>query len=359
MVLWQVWDKDAFKLKAVLTGHTGSILALEYAPEKHWLFSASGIFSSSSAAFTLALIRLTRRQYDPCTLLQFYKDPCFTDDTQVWNTRNCYSLHILHPHLDTDSGDLFSLIWSPQLQTLYFGCQNTSLQWFSFPLITPELLSISPSLDVHSSSGTSTPPSRKAHKFFDSYPQYTRRPADLNARNPTCASCAISTTPPSASSPRSRTPPDPCVQSDVVQPLLSVFQVPPENVIYSAHYGYIYCMALLPSHRDGSDDFTFEMDQDRPLQLVTGSGDSMVKVRRFRQTYGLDMLTGVDRSFGSSQRSPQRVPLGSSTRLIVVSAQSSHSQYAEIPFSQAAKMVWLKSGISKRTHLFAPYLSWR
>ncbi|KAM5533124.1 hypothetical protein V8D89_013172 [Ganoderma adspersum] len=240
-----VWDKYTFKLRAVLSGHNGSILTLEYAPDKHWLFSASG------------------------------------DSTiRVWNTRSLYPLHVLHPHLDTDSGDLFSLVWSPQSQTLYFGCQNTSLQWFSFPMTTPELLSVSPSLslDVRSSSGASTPPSRKAHKFFDSYPQYTRRPADLNARNPTCASRGISTTPPSASSFESGTPPDPCIQSDAVQPLLSVFQVPPENVIYSAHYGYVYCMALLPSHRDGSDDLTFEMDQDRLLQLVTGSGDSTVKL---------------------------------------------------------------------------------
>ncbi|PIL22320.1 hypothetical protein GSI_15008 [Ganoderma sinense ZZ0214-1] len=240
-----VWDKYTFKLRAVLSGHTGSVLALEYAPQNHWLFSASG------------------------------------DSTiRVWSTRSLYPLHILHPHLDTDSGDLFSLVWSPESHTLYFGCQNTSLQWFPFPLTTPQLLSASPSLSfgARSSSGASTPPSRKAHKFFDSYPQYTRRPADLNARNPTCASRAISTTPPSASSLELGTSPDPCVQSDAVQPLLSVFQVPPENVIYSAHYGYVYCIALLPSHRDGSDDLTFEMDQGKSLQLVTGSGDSTVKL---------------------------------------------------------------------------------
>jgi len=37
-----VWDKQSFTLKTKLTGHTGSILALEYAAEKQWLFSASG-----------------------------------------------------------------------------------------------------------------------------------------------------------------------------------------------------------------------------------------------------------------------------------------------------------------------------
>ena len=39
----QVWDKATFKLKTTLRGHTASVLALEYAPEEKWLFSASGM----------------------------------------------------------------------------------------------------------------------------------------------------------------------------------------------------------------------------------------------------------------------------------------------------------------------------
>ena len=38
----QVWDKRTFKLKTTLRGHTASVLALEYAPERKWLLSASG-----------------------------------------------------------------------------------------------------------------------------------------------------------------------------------------------------------------------------------------------------------------------------------------------------------------------------
>jgi len=40
--LSKVWDKHTFTLKTSLRGHTGSILALELAEEKGWLFSASG-----------------------------------------------------------------------------------------------------------------------------------------------------------------------------------------------------------------------------------------------------------------------------------------------------------------------------
>lgn len=42
--------------------------------------------------------------------------------------------------------------------------------------------------------------------------------------------------------------------------------VPPENVVHSAHYGYIYCMALV---RD---------DNGTDVRLVTGSGDEDTKV---------------------------------------------------------------------------------
>ncbi|KAI0629895.1 Zn-dependent exopeptidase [Trametes polyzona] len=246
-----VWDKTTFKLKAVLRGHTGSILALEYAPDKQWLFSASG------------------------------------DSTiRVWNTRTHVPLYLVHPHLETDSGDLFSLVWCPQLQTIYFGCQNTSLQWFSFSIPTLEHASFGVTLQsdgaIHSGTSTPTSTSRKAHKFFDSYPQYTRRPADLNARNPTCASClptSISLTLPTSSSSGLATPPqDGCVQGDRIKTPLAVLQVPPESVIFSAHYGYVYCMALLPSNREGSDDLLYEDTHDGSLQLVTGSGDSTVKL---------------------------------------------------------------------------------
>lgn len=38
----KVWDKTSFRLKTALKGHTASVLALTYAPELQWLFSASG-----------------------------------------------------------------------------------------------------------------------------------------------------------------------------------------------------------------------------------------------------------------------------------------------------------------------------
>ncbi|PCH39650.1 hypothetical protein WOLCODRAFT_159236 [Wolfiporia cocos MD-104 SS10] len=136
------------------------------------------------------------------------------------STRTLFLLYVLNPHGESDAGDLFSLVWCPTLQTLYFGCQDTSLQWYTFPLqcTTPAAMLIT---DSPSSSGSSTPARR------------------------------------------------------------AVLQVPPNNVIYSAHYGYTYCMALVPSTREGSSDPLFgttEGGERQGLQLVTGSGDETVKL---------------------------------------------------------------------------------
>ncbi|KAG6811024.1 hypothetical protein H0H92_009327 [Tricholoma furcatifolium] len=216
-----VWQKKAFTLKSTLRGHTGSVLALELAKEKNWLFSSSG------------------------------------DSTvRVWSTTELTALYVLDPYLETGAGDLFSLAWSPSLQTIFIGCQNTSLQWYDFstlessplPLHSPQLHSSS-FTDLSSlASGTSTPSTiapRKVHKFFDSYPQYERRPADIFARNPSAGGCS---------------PPD----VDHFPAQHGLLSVDASNVIDSAHYGYVYCMALLDNHDN--------------VQLATGSGDETVKL---------------------------------------------------------------------------------
>ncbi|KAL0060134.1 hypothetical protein AAF712_013106 [Marasmius tenuissimus] len=188
-----VWDKKSFQLKDTLQGHKGAVLALVYASERDWLFSSSG------------------------------------DSTvRIWSGKTLNLLFTVDPYQETGAGDLFSLDWSPTLQTIYVGCQNTSLQWIEF----------------HRSgyaSGTSTPnlgATRKAHKFFDSYPQYQRKPADIFANN----------------SPR--------IGALIDEPRLAI---PASNSIESEHFGYVYCMSLLDDKQHG-------------VKLVTGSGDESVKV---------------------------------------------------------------------------------
>ncbi|KAG0345829.1 hypothetical protein BG004_002995 [Podila humilis] len=91
-----VWDLEHFQLKANLKGHLGSILSLSLSDDDgKWLFSSSG------------------------------------DGTvRVWDTTTFKCLY--HIHSSQDVGDIFSVVYSQSLNTMYIGCQNTSIQWFDF-----------------------------------------------------------------------------------------------------------------------------------------------------------------------------------------------------------------------------------
>ncbi|KAF9940715.1 hypothetical protein BGZ65_006280 [Modicella reniformis] len=97
-----VWDLDHFRLRANLRGHLGSILCLTLREDGKWLFSSSG------------------------------------DGTiRVWDTETFNCLY--HIHSSQDVGDVFSVVFSNSLNTLYFGCQNTSIQWFDFSDSKPDV----------------------------------------------------------------------------------------------------------------------------------------------------------------------------------------------------------------------------
>ena len=168
--------------------------------------------------------------------------------TQVWDTKELIPLYVINPPLDTDSGDLFSLAWSPTLSTIYIGCQNTSLQWYKF--------CDSVSMPSQQSSGTSTP--RLAHKFFNSYPRSQRRSPDLESSNGMNKTLQVVD-----GHVEFVNPPTPRAK----------FSIPAQNVIDSAHYGYVYCMVLIPSTRLGATSVA-----QGDVVLATGSGDETVKV---------------------------------------------------------------------------------
>jgi di- and tripeptidase len=203
------------------------VLSLEYAEDREFLFSASG--------------DSTVRVRDALNLPEILSHP-----QQVWSTSTLTPIYVLYPYLDTGAGDLFSLAWSRAQQTIYIGCQNTSIQWYNLNA-EHRPVSAFPGDAPGSASGTSTP--RKAHKFFDSYPQYERKPADIYAKNGSSRDLS------------------PHSERDAAVPTPRAFlSIPAENVLDSAHYGYIYCMALLQDSKQG-------------VKLVTGSGDEFVKVR--------------------------------------------------------------------------------
>lgn len=248
----QVWDKHSFTLKQTLLGHTGSVLALEYAGDKEWLFSSSGTASLFFVCLTRvyfhpgdSTIRVSTHNHVVLTL----KSAKACRDIQIWSTITLDPLYVLVPYLETGAGDLFSLAWSSILQTIFIGCQNTSLQWHTFHDPISHAGSSVSICDISSSTSSASTPAgaRKAHKFFDSYPQYERKPADIFANNGVVR----------------RGSPDSDRYSDALASQAQVF-IEVSNVIDSAHYGYVYCMTILGSGES--------------VQLATGSGDESVKV---------------------------------------------------------------------------------
>jgi di- and tripeptidase len=227
-------------------------------------------------------------------------------------------LYVINPYLDNTAGDIFSLAWSATLQTIYIGCQNTSLQWLDFR---------TPPITAAWGPGPSMPkiPWRRAHKFFNSYPLYEYKLADIHANNGSTSSFGTST--PVAGASGSLTP----VSGEHLQ-------IPAQNVIDSAHYGYVYCMALLPSPREGSDDPP--PSEDRRIQLVTGSGDETVKVclpfQKFVRV--VDILVhsyGNAHPLGRQYCTPSYAPMGLFSLSLFVATQ----------YTLAARMVMSRFGI--------------
>ena len=167
---------------------------------------------------------------------------CLTFPLQVWDTVDLVPLYVLDPYLQTDAGDIYSLAWSQSRETVYFGCQNTSIQWIQF------------GRDSVMSPPNSQP--RPVHKFFaGSHPQYQHTMSVDSANEIT-----------------------PTPSSDVTsQAECTVLSIPATNIVSSAHHGYVYCMAVSPSPYWGSDD-SLHTEAQSCVYLITGSGDESVKV---------------------------------------------------------------------------------
>jgi di- and tripeptidase len=183
---------------------------------------------------------------------------------QIWSTSSLTCLYIVHPWAESYAGDVFSVTWLSSAEMLHFGCQNTSIQFLECSGLQSGEMRHPGQDSFNTGSMSSTPPvgslnrKSKVHKFFNSYPQYERKPADELARNGT---------------PPTKDVNDLCVDRSDAQPVISL-EVPAENVIDSAHYGYIYCMAAIVADTQESQHTSSKFSR----HLVTGSGDETLKV---------------------------------------------------------------------------------
>jgi di- and tripeptidase len=202
---------------------------------------------------------------------------------QIWSTSSLTCLYVVNPYLETDAGDIFALAWCAASHTLFLGCQNTSIQVLACGDLASEPRPTADTTPGTPADGPSTisPPGSvgrksRVHKFFDSYPQYERRAADALARNGAPQGAGLFQGV------------GECLGAGPLASQPTVLDIPPEHVIDSAHYGYVYAMAIIGSTcRDGAEE-TSPSKYDG--HIVTGSGDETLKVclRRLTPTDGTD-----------------------------------------------------------------------
>ncbi|KAI3324194.1 WD domain-containing protein [Xylariaceae sp. AK1471] len=146
----------------------------------------------------------------------------------VWCPRTMNRLYEIYSTNDS-FGDIFSLAYSSQYETVYYGAQNTSIQWVS--LKDP---------DRRVSNDSASHPDRRNHRFFDSR--------------------AIG----GASTPR---PTD--ERYDLIPRSYVVLETDKRANKMFAHFGYVYCMLIT----NGATAYTSPEDDI----LISGGGDGTIK----------------------------------------------------------------------------------
>jgi di- and tripeptidase len=165
---------------------------------------------------------------------------------QVWHSETFENLHTIYSTFDV--GDVFCVAFSAALQTAWFGAQNTSIQWYDLQKKDRRR----PSLTSH--------PSKRVHRFFDSKGPGGR------------------------STPR---PSDPATPASSESEML---EIEPCNIVQYAHFGYVYCMLVVPAAQIGQGT--------EGEILLSGGGDGDVKLWSIDSSSGgiseLQTLSGGD-----------------------------------------------------------------
>lgn len=144
---------------------------------------------------------------------------------------------VYHIYSTYDVGDLFSVAYSTQYQTVYLGAQNTSIQWCC---LKDSRARATPNADRH--------PDKRNHRFFDS-----------KAKGGTAT-------------PRSN--------AGVAEKLVTggeTLEIDKSHMKHYAHFGYVYCMLMV---RGASR--LLEADED---MLISGGGDGTIKLWKLNEDF--------------------------------------------------------------------------
>jgi di- and tripeptidase len=187
------WSLDSYELALRIQAHKRAVLCLFLSQDGRLLFSSAGD----------AIVN-------------------------AWCPKNLKRLY--HIYSTYDVGDVFSVAYSTQFQTAYFGAQNTSIQWCS---LKDSASRPTPSEERH--------PDRRNHRFFDSAAggRLTPRPV-----------------------------PDPVAST--MSNAGETLEVDKAHMKHYAHFGYVYCMLIA---RGASR--LVELDED---MLISGGGDGTIKL---------------------------------------------------------------------------------
>ena len=185
-----VWSLETYQLLATVPAHKESVLSLALSEDRALLFSTGA-----------------------------------DSVVNVWSTQTLHRLYSLHSHFEI--GDIFCVVHSTKNQTLFWGAQNSSIQWHK----------LSTDANVKSPILTFTPGSRK-HRFFDSL-----GPGGI--ANIIYDEDGITSTSLNGHGGR-------------------VLTVPSQNYYPYAHKSYIYCMILVKG--------LFRHDRDEEVLVTAGGG---------------------------------------------------------------------------------------
>ncbi|CAG8975688.1 hypothetical protein HYALB_00007892 [Hymenoscyphus albidus] len=186
-----VWSLASFELVHRIQAHTRAVLCLFLSADGQLLFSSAGD----------AIVNAW----------------CPNDLKRLYHIYSTY-----------DVGDVFSVAYSKQFETVYLGAQNTSIQWCS---LKDSATRPRPNPDSH--------PDRRNHRFFDSVQHGgTSTPRPQPSRN---------------------------ALSDG-----EVLEIDKAHMMQYAHYGYVYCMLLVRG-------VTRLVESDEDV-LISGGGDGTIKI---------------------------------------------------------------------------------